>query len=215
MKSDPHNEGLRILIADDHAIFRQGLAAMLAREAHWLVCLECGDGQSALDGIRNLSPDVAILDHSMPKLTGLEVLHALADDVTETRVIVLSSFGSGVLVSEGLNAGAAGWVVKEDAFDDLVGAIKLVIDGGLFVSPSVDQHELSEAQCSTPVSVRELEVLRGLAAGMSSKEVAARHGLSPRTVETYRMRLMAKFSARNSMELLQKAMQAGLLESHA
>lgn len=213
-KSEAGADRLRILIADDHAILRQSLASMLRMQPGWDVCQECADGEAALEGIRVCEPDVVILDHSMPKLTGVEVLRGLEKDGSGARVIILSSFGSGLLVSEGIRAGAAGWVVKEDAFEELVRAVAVVLQGELFLSPAVDREELREAEQSTPVSPREMDVLRGLASGLSAKEVAAAHGLSPRPVETHRTRLMVKLSARNSMDLLQKAMQAGLLESH-
>lgn len=203
----------RILIADDHAIVRQGLDALFRDDPDYQVCRLCTDGDEAALAILGLCPEVALLDHSMPKQSGLEVLERLANAGVATRVIMLSSFGSGILIAEGLRRGAHAWLLKEDAFDEVRLAIAAVIRGEPYFSSGIDLVELREAQQSTPITAREMEVLRALSNGLSAKEVAAAMELSPRTVETYRARLMAKLSARNSVDLFQKARLSGLLES--
>ncbi|MEM7009944.1 MAG: response regulator transcription factor [Verrucomicrobiota bacterium] len=201
----------RILLADDHQLLRQGLKRLLLDYSDLDVCASVDSGTEALAAIREHEPDVSVLDHSMTGLTGVEVLQQLRADKRRDRVIILSSFGKPILVAEALRHGASGFVIKEDAFDDLAAAIRSVAGGTPYVSKSIDETAVIEAFHSLAFTPRELQVLGEMLEGKSSREIGEDFEISARTVETYRNQLIAKFGAKNSLDLIRRALDAGFV----
>ncbi|MCB1229218.1 MAG: response regulator transcription factor [Verrucomicrobiae bacterium] len=204
---------IRLVLADDHRLLREGLASLLREAWDCEVVADCGDGASALEKIRELRPDVAVLDHSMPQMTGLEVARAVSGEKLPTRCILLSSFSEPMLVAEMIRAGARGYLVKEDAFDEVLAAIRAVAAGEVFFSASLDEPALRDALQVLSVTEREAEVLAGLIKGQSAREIGERLGIGARTVETYRNQLVVKFGARNVTDLVARAIRSGFCES--
>ncbi|MEZ5384187.1 MAG: response regulator transcription factor [Prosthecobacter sp.] len=200
---------IRIFLADDHALLREGLAALLAGREGMEVCGQAGNGAEALEKMGTLLPDVALLDQSMPKLKGVDVIATARERDWPVRCVMLSSYSQPLLVAEALRVGALGFLVKESAFDELAEAIETVHRGELFLSGLVDRAQLREAQATLPVTPREAEVLDALIAGGSAASIGKDLGISPRTVETYRAQLVAKFGAKNVVDLVRLAMDAG------
>ena len=205
-------KSIRLVLADDHRLLRQGLASLLREASDCEIVADCGDGESALEAIREHGPDVAVLDHSMPAMTGMEVAKAVTEEKLSTRCILLSSFSEPMLVAEMIRAGARGYLVKEDAFDEVLAAIRSVAAGEYFFSGSLDEEALKDALRVLSITEREAEVLSGLIKGQSAREIAASLGIGARTVETYRNQLVAKFGARNATDLVARAIRSGFCE---
>lgn len=204
---------IRVVLADDHRLVREGLAGLLSRTEDCEVVAEAGDGEAVLSLVREHHPDVVVLDHSMPVLTGLEAVKVLSREKSRTGCIVLSSFNDSLLVAEMIRSGARGFLVKEDSFDEVVDAIRSVAAGGVYFSSSLDEEALRDAFHVLSVTGREAEVLAGLVKGKSAREIATSLGIGARTVETYRNQLVAKFGARNATDLAVRAVRAGFCES--
>lgn len=209
---------IRILIADDHTIFRQGLAQMLGSVDEFGLLSEAADGREALRLIAEIKPDVAILDVSMPGLSGLEVTKEAIRQQLPTRIILLTMHGEPEAVSRALRAGARGYVLKDNAFEDLVYAIKAVAAGGTFVSPSVAASLLKpieEAQPSrdVPLTRREREILKLIASGLTNRQIAEKLFISVKTVETHRARILQALDLHKTADLVRYAIEKGLLDS--
>lgn len=204
------NKVIRILVAEDHRMVRQGLCKMLSLEAGYEVCHESDDGIEALAAIRELEPDIALLDHALPRMTGLAIAKELYPEERSTRLIMLSSYRQPMLIAEALRNGIAAYVIKDEAFDELNTAITKAMEGQLYLSGGISQDELREALHQLPLSKRELEVLQGILQGLSSKMIAARLSIGVRTVESYRNNLIQKFSVETSLSLVRKAIESGL-----
>lgn len=200
---------IRVLLADDHRLLREGLRSLLAGQNEFEVCAEAADGESAWQAIQRESPEVAVLDHSMPVCSGIDVLLRLQQAGSRTRGIILSSFNAPMLVAEALRAGAGGYLIKDSASEEVAAAIRAVAAGGTYISRGIDPAALREATHILPVSDRQSEVLDSLLDGRSAAETAAQLGISPRTVETYRNQLIGKFSARNALHLIRRALESG------
>ncbi|MEB3330264.1 MAG: response regulator transcription factor [Candidatus Sericytochromatia bacterium] len=210
----------RILLADDHAVVRTGIAAVLSSVADLELVGEAGDGETALRLARELQPDLAVLDLHMPRLGGLEALQAIRREVPATRVLVLTSVEDEAWVFKVLEAGGAGYVLKRSAAEELVEAIRVVMAGGAFVRPTIVQALAadyiareraapgSEAVRLTP---REREVLTLVARGMTNLEIAEELVISVRTGETHRAHVMDKLGFKNRAELVAYAIRKGIL----
>jgi len=205
---------ITIVLADDHAIIRQGLTPLFEAEEGMQLVAEAGNGQEAWTLIESLRPDVAILDVSMPKMTGIEVTRRVVDTGVRTRVILLTMHEDPSAVLEAREAGASGYVLKDNSFEELVQAVKIVMDGGSFVTPSV-QEKLRKLQAegrpATLLSKREREVIKLIAEGRSSKEIARLMDISPRTVDTYRKRLMEKLDLHTLADVVRYAVRTGMI----
>lgn len=211
----------RILIADDHEIVRQGLRSLIEKE-NWEVCGEYGSGRDAVEAARQLRPDVAILDISMPDLNGVEATQQIAKQVPDTCVIVMTMHDSEELARRVLEAGARGYVLKSDAARDLANAVKAVLKGEPFFSGKISEMLLrgylskpnqTQAEALPSLTPREREVVQLLAEGKSSKEVAAVLGTSPATVETQRAKIMQKLDLHSVTDLVRYAIRNHIIEA--
>ena len=205
----------RVLLADDHLIVRQGLKVLLQREGFEIVG-EAADGQQAVRLARDRRPDVAILDFAMPVLNGLDAAREILRSCPRTRVILLTMHTEDRYVHEALRVGVSGYVVKSQASGDLVRAIREVSRDMTYLSPRVSrtvvQAYLAKTEGPGPLTPREREVLRLVAEGKTTKEVAAILGISAKTAEAHRMRIMKKLETHNTASTVRYAIRQGLVQ---
>jgi DNA-binding NarL/FixJ family response regulator len=204
-----------VLLADDHLLFRQGLALLVGKQAEWEIVGEAGDGEEAVQLAQHLRPQIAVLDVEMPRMDGMEATRRILQVSPATRIVALSMYGDVHYQERMFEAGALAYVLKNEAIDDLVSAIAAALRGERFVSPATGR--LPEATTLRSVeldkdtlSEREVEVLRLLAEGRRMKEIAVALGISVRTVETYRNRIMLKLGIDNLPGLVKFAVRAGI-----
>lgn len=211
---------IRVLVADDHAVVREGIRHVLEREPGFEVVAEAANGSEVLPLAERHRPDVAVLDISMPGESGIQVAAQLRQRLPDTRILILSMYDNAEYVLESVRAGAHGYILKDTAATELRRAIRAVQNGEAFLSPPVASRltaavrgELErEARTGDLGSLtgREREVLRGIVGGQTNKEIAAALGISHRTVETHRESLMRKLRIRTVAGLTRFALEAGL-----
>jgi DNA-binding NarL/FixJ family response regulator len=221
MSSSRRSEPIRVLLVDDHAILRQGVHALLAREADILVVGEAGDGQEALDQIPELRPDVVIMDIVMPRMSGLEATRLLKERHPQVRTLILSMYDDPEYVVQIIQAGAAGYVLKRVVTEDLVRAIHEVHAGGSFLYPPIaatligDYLRVTQGEQSVdqgePLTAREREVLKLIAEGNTNITIASRLDLSRKTVDTHRANAMRKLDLHDVTEVVKYALRTGLI----
>jgi DNA-binding NarL/FixJ family response regulator len=209
---------IRALIADDHAVVRQGLKQILGDTPEMVVAGEATTGQEVLDKIRAETWDVVVLDISMPDRSGLDVLKQLRSERPKLPVLVLSMHSEDQYAVRALKAGASGYLTKDSAPDELVKAIRKVVSGGRYVGSCLAERlafEIGADSSKLPhetLSDREFQVLRLIASGKSVTEIAAELYLSSKTVSTYRVRLLKKMNLKTNAELMHYAMQNHLVD---
>jgi two-component system response regulator NreC len=206
---------IRILLADDHLVVREGLRSLL-EVAGFKVVGEARDGREALKLARMLEPEVTVMDIGMPGLNGVDACRELLREVPEMRIIVLTVHGEDAYVIEALRSGARGYVLKTQAGSDLVRAIGEVTLGRIYLSPSVSSAVVQaflagSTSPADPLTPREREVLQLVAEGRSTKEVAGILGVSVKTAETHRTRLMTKLDIHHTAGLVHYAIRRGLI----
>lgn len=208
---------IRILIADDHAIVREGARRILSNEPDMEVVGEAEDGNEVLTLALELKPDVMVLDISMPGISGLDLVPKLREAVPSMQITLLSMHKKEIFVQQALDSGALGYVLKTSAVGDLLAAVRAVHNGEYFLSSKV-QADLIGSYLRKPhdkktvqLSERETQVLRMVAQGMTTKQVAYELYLSARTVEKYRASVMQKLNLKNLNELIHYAIQEGLV----
>jgi two-component system, NarL family, response regulator NreC len=208
---------IRILLADDHALVRQGFSMMLAAQSDMQVVGQAANGREAVELATKLLPDVAILDVTMPELNGIEATRRLAESTPRTRVLALSMHKDAVYVREILRAGARGYLLKDSSDTDLLAAVRAVAKGEGYISPGVSEAVLSDYRrhVTDPLDLltgREREVLQMIAEGKTNKEIATTLNLSVYTVEAHRGRLMEKLNLHSTGELVRFALRKGLID---
>jgi DNA-binding NarL/FixJ family response regulator len=210
---------IRIILADDHKITRQGLHSLIDENEDMEVIAEAQNGREAVELAREMNPDVVIIDVSMPDLNGVEATRQIVQENPKIRVIALSMHSDTLFVSEMLKSGACGYLLKDCAFQELKQAIRSVIEGKAYLSPSISGvvvedylHRLSKAETfiSEILTDREREVLQLIAEGQSTKQIALKLHISAKTVETHRRQIMNKLDLHTVAELTKYAIRKGL-----
>ena len=211
----------RLLIADDHVMVRRGLRLVLDHEPDLRVVAEASDGAEALERVRETEIDLAILDVSMPRMTGLQATSELTRRHPHVRVLMLSMHDNDQYLFEALKAGASGYVLKTAADRDLVAACRAALRGEPFLYPSavaalirdfLERARTGETVPEEPLTPRELEVVKLVAEAHTSAEIAELLHVSPKTVERHRENLMAKLGMRDRVEVTRYAIRRGLVE---
>ena len=212
---------IRIVLADDHTVIRQGLRLLLERQPGFVIVAEAADGRQAVEIAESQKPDVVVLDIAMPNLNGIEAARQISSRVPSAAIAILSMHADESYLLQALKVGARAYLLKDSADTDLIAAIHAVTERKAFFSPAISRmladeyvHQLQErgAQDSYELlTPREREVLQLLAEGKSNKEVAALLGLSPYTVESHRGNIMQKLNLRGIPELILYAVRKGIV----
>jgi len=215
---------IRILIVDDQRILREGLRTLLGLESDFAVVAEAEDGQAALDQYAAHQPDVVLMDIRMPRLDGVEATRRLRERWPDARVIILTTFDDDAYVFDGLRAGALGYLLKDVSGHELADAIRKVAGGGALIEPSVARKVLAEfarlaeparpvnEQLPEPLSERELEILRLLAAGANNRQIASQLFLAEGTVKNYISTILDKLGVQDRTQAALRARELGLLK---
>jgi DNA-binding NarL/FixJ family response regulator len=210
-----------ILIADDHAMIRQGVRSLLSRNEQWHVVGESVSGREAIEHFKQLRPDLIILDISMPDVNGMDAARQILNDHDDAKIIVLSMYNDDDYISKCLEHGVRGYVVKSETGDQLEEAVETVLRGDCYFSSEVQKSILKRysntlsrkkpSENSVRLTTREVEIVQLIGEGMTNQEMADRLFISPRTVETHRANLMKKVGVKNAIELVKKVERLGLI----
>jgi DNA-binding NarL/FixJ family response regulator len=202
---------VRVFLADAHPLFLTGVRTLLEGPPDLTIVGEATSGAQALRGIRETSPDVAVLDLSMPEMHGIALTDRLAADEAPTKVVIMSEREDPIYVSRAIAAGARGYVLKRSVGQDLLQGVRAVSGGGLYVDPAIADWVVSRpAEGDTrALTEREREVVRLIALGFTNKEVAGKLGISAKSVETYKMRASEKLEIRTRAKIVRYAMTQG------
>jgi DNA-binding NarL/FixJ family response regulator len=214
---------VRILIADDHEVVRRGLRALLETRPDWEISGEAVTGRQAVEETKRLTPDVVIMDISMPEMNGLEATRQIRKAVPQTQILILSVHDSEQLVREVLEAGARGYVLKSDAGRDLIAAVESLCQHKPFFTARVSEMMIEgylksggaaemNKEALNPLTAREREIVQLLAEGRSNKEVASLLAISVKTVETHRSHIMAKLNLHSMSDLVRYAVRNQLVQ---
>ncbi|OGQ89454.1 MAG: DNA-binding response regulator [Desulfobacula sp. RIFOXYA12_FULL_46_16] len=210
---------IKVLLADDHSIVREGLRKVLEDSNEIEVIAEAADGETALDKAMHYKPDVAVIDISMPGMDGLEVVTRLSNYCSGVPVLILTMHDEEQYVIRAIEAGAMGYVTKQSAPEQLVAAVKKIHGGGRYLTEKAGEalalrviRGTKTQTLTESLSMRELQVLRRLALGATNREIAVSYNISVKTVDTYRSRILKKLNLRNNAELSRYAIQNKLVE---
>jgi DNA-binding NarL/FixJ family response regulator len=212
---------IRVLVTDDHAIVRDGVCALLALTGDIEAVGEATNGREALEMVTRLSPDIVLMDMVMPLMDGLEATRRIHKEFPETKVIVLTQYEDREYVLPAIEAGASGFISKASASSELISAIRSVYHGDSFLSPSIarllveDYRQIARVEkskdSSEQLTDREREILKLLAEGHSTPEIARMLVISPKTVERHKTNLMAKLDIHNRLDLFKYALRKGII----
>lgn len=208
--------GIRVVLADDHVLVRQGLKSLLEREKFQVVA-EATDGQEVIRLAETLHPDIAVMDISMPTLNGIDAARELARTCPKTKVVLLTQSDEEQYVCEALQAKVSGYVLKSQVANDLIHALQQVSRGEIYLSPGVSRavveaYRSKSERPSDPLSGRERQVLQLIAEGRSTKDVASLLGISVKTAESHRSRIMQKLDIHETASLVRYAVRRGLVQ---
>ena len=210
---------IKILLVDDHQILRDGIRSLVKGYDDMEVIGEAADGREALDMVEKLSPDVVIMDISMPDLNGIDATRMIINEAPDVKVIALSMHHDKQFVSEIFKAGASGYLIKDSAFDELEHAIRIVISGQTYINPQiaslvveslVNQSVTPNPKSFSLLTEREREVLQLIADGKSTKQIAIDLNVSSKTIESHRRQVMGKLNVRSVADLTKFAIREGL-----
>lgn len=215
---------LKLIIADDHRIVRDGLRSLLSGEEEITILGEASDGEEALTKTRELNPDILIADISMPLINGIEMTKMLAQENLSTRVLILSMHDNEDYINQAIEAGASGYLLKDSNKEELLKAIKSISVGETYFSGEVSKILLNkylsvskqkrlkiEAEEKLELTKREKEILRFISDGLSNKEIATKLFVSTRTIDTHRYNIMQKLNVKNAAELVRLAFKLNLI----
>jgi two-component system response regulator NreC len=208
---------IRIVLADDHVLVRQSLRSLLEREG-FQVAGEASDGQECVRQVETLHPDIAVMDISMPILNGLDAAREMSRTSPKTKTILLTQHDEGQYISEALEAGVKGYVLKSQVANDLLLAIRQVSRGQVYLSPGVSRgvmeaYRSKSEKSKNPLTLRERQVLQLIAEGKSTKNVASLLGISVKTAESHRTRLMQKLDIHETASLVRYAVRQGIVQA--
>ncbi|MBR4938215.1 MAG: response regulator transcription factor [Kiritimatiellae bacterium] len=201
----------RILIADDHMLMRMGLKSMLQYQTDMTVVGEAANGESAVRLAKELLPDVVIMDLMMPVLDGAEATRQILENNPETKIIILTSFGSSEDMNRALSFGAAGAQIKEAPTDSLIEAIRTVLKGKSAIASEI-AHEIENMAVPISLTDRQRGILQSVARGLTNKEISVQYGLSPISVKKYLSAIFTKIGAANRTEAVTIALRKHLLK---
>jgi DNA-binding NarL/FixJ family response regulator len=207
---------IQVLLADDHTMFRQGLRALLEREGVRVIA-EAGDGREAVQLARQTAPDVAILDLTMPELNGIEAAREIAASCPRTRTLLCTMHAGEAYILEALRSGVHGYLLKSQAASQLMQAIRDVHRGAVYMSPGisravVESYRTHGDATRDPLSQRERQVLQLVAEGRTTKDVATLLGITTKTVESHRSRIMNKLGLHQTASLVRYAIRRGIVQ---
>ena len=210
---------IRIVVADDHELFRDGLKHFMDSEGDIEIVGEAGTGKETIEICRKTNPDILLLDMNMPDQDGLEVIQALKSSNKDIRILVITMYDNEEYALRVLQMGVSGYMVKYSSSKILLQGIKRIMAGKVFIPDNMrDEVTLKmlneSANLTTQLSDRELQVFIGLANGKSNKELASELNLSPKTVDTHRSRLMSKLGIKNIVDLVKVAIREGIIEQY-
>lgn len=210
----------RVLIADDHLLVRMGIKALLSQLDGFEVIAEAEDGVGALEMQRELQPDIALIDIAMPDMTGIEVVRKIRQFDSQVKIVYLSALNSAEIVQAAFATNANGYLLKDFMLAELEEALNKVVSGEIYLSPRLlnsaadtREKEPSEYAGKTMLTARQLEILRGIASGSSTKEIARDLGVSPKTVDFHRTQLMKRLGLHDIASLTLYAVRHGLVTS--
>ena len=210
---------IRILLVDDHKILREGICSLVKGYDDMEVVGEAADGRAALSLVQELSPDIVIMDISMPDLNGIDATRKITADHPNVKVIALSMHYDKQFISEIFRAGASGYLIKDSAFDELEHAVRIVMENKTYINPQiaslvveslVSQSSTKDPKAFSLLTEREREVLQLIAEGKSTKQIASDLNVSAKTIESHRRQVMGKLNIRNVAELTKYAIREGL-----
>ena len=210
---------IRIVLADDHVLVRHGLGQALQQEHDMEIVGQASDGRSTITMAKELTPDVVVMDISMPDLNGIDATRELHREAPDMKVVALSMHSTQKHVTEMFRAGASGYLLKGCNFTELAQAIRTVAEGKIYISPSISNAFVHDLVCAEPrdnltafsfLTQREREVLQLLSEGMTTKQIAIQLYISPKTVEAHRLRMMNKLEIDNVAQLTKYAIREGL-----
>jgi two-component system NarL family response regulator len=202
---------VRVLVAEDQAIVRAGLAALVGYQSEMEVVASASDGQEAVRLYRELQPDVTLMDLRMPRQGGVEAIEAIRAGDPDARIIVLTTYDGDEDVYKALHAGAQGYLLKDAPTEELLGAIRAVARGERYIPAAVARRLADRAMAGAPLSEREIEVLRLVAAGMTNREIAAQLFIAEGTVKTHLNSVHEKLGVRDRTEAVMVAVRRGIL----
>lgn len=211
--------GIRIILADDHKIMREGLRVLIEKQSDMTVVGEAETGQMAVDMAKELSPDIVIMDITMPDLNGIEAASRIRTESRDTNVIILSMHDDKLYVIKAFKSGVLGYLLKKSAFDELVRAIRTVNNNGIYISSAIANIVIdnfvrslsnNKSLLSLPLTNRECEVLKLISEGKSTKEIASTLYVSIKTIESHRKKIMDKVGIYSTAELTKYAIREGL-----
>jgi len=211
---------IKIILADDHAVLRHGLSRSFEQEEDIKIIGHAKDGLSTIDMVRELSPDIVVMDIGMPDLNGIEATRIIKKDYPDVKVVALSMHSSDKYIREMFRAGASAYLLKNCPFEELLEAVRTVAGGKSYISPSIGDMVIKEYASKTEgeksvfsiLTQREREVLQLLAEGKTTKQIGLSLHISPKTVEAHRLKMMDKLGIDNIAQLTKYAIQEGLTE---
>lgn len=211
------NKKIRILVADDHPIVRDGLKAILETQADFQVIGEAGNGEEALRIYQNLKPDIILMDLEMPVMDGIEAIKALKSTDNSVKIIVLTVFDTDERIISAIKSGAQGFLLKDSSRDKIFQAVRIVSLGGtllqdIAVDKLINQIRKPEEKLIDPLTEREIEVLKAMAAGKANKQIAEELFISERTVKFHVSQILMKLNVKNRTKAVSQAVKAGIID---